>query len=62
KMPEKFTGLVLTGIVGIAIYPVTDSILKSMFVKGAYICDHKSVRKVASHTRRNTSILSKRWK
>jgi hypothetical protein len=51
----------LSGIVGIASYLVTDSILKSMFVKGAYLCDHKSVRKMAFDTRRNTSI-SKRWK
>jgi len=34
-MPEKFTDLMLTGIVGIASYLVTDYILKSMFVNGA---------------------------
>lgn len=39
EIQEKFTGLVLTGIVGIAYYLVTDSIWKAIFVRGIYQSD-----------------------
>jgi hypothetical protein len=38
-MQAKFTGLVLTGIVGIASDMVTNSICKSTVVRGTYLSD-----------------------